>query len=64
MSVIRFFRLKCDWCHNVTQESFQYSEDLKKEMRKEGWQVGNKAKCPMCLREDPYYWQNKEMYVL
>ena len=63
MSVSRQFRLVCDWCHHTTKEWFQYSEDLKIAMRKEGWHTANKDKCPMCLGDDPNYWEDRG-YVL
>jgi len=50
--ILREFRIRCDSCSMVGPRSFDYSEDVKKWAREQGWRVNNNALCPACLADD------------
>lgn len=52
------FQMECDTCGGISDEVESYSITLKETLIKCGWKIGNKAKCPACLGDDPDYWKS------
>lgn len=56
MGVVRQFHAICDTCLSMEDTNHAWVSELKRELKEDGWRVGNKLTCPACLGKDPDYW--------
>lgn len=51
MAIEKMFWITCDECGEDSHDDLygRYSSDVRQQAKEEGWRIGNKHICPMCL---------------